>query len=145
MKSYLVFLCVVVAANALSQEFKDKVMAKLQAAAEKCTEETGATADDIAGLIAKKPPTTHEGQCMIFCMHKIFKVQKDDGSTGGEEAIKFLDPLKENDPALHDKMVQIYQTCANAPTDPDPCVFATNLATCGIKTARELGIEDPFM
>ncbi|EFA02861.1 odorant binding protein 17 [Tribolium castaneum] len=132
---------------ALDQEFVDEFLEKMQEFGAQCAEETDATSDDIAELIARKlPPSTHEGKCMIFCMQKKFNMMKENGGIDRAGAIAALKPLQKADPELHQKVLKIFVTCGmRVKPSPDPCDTATELALCGKKEAEAIGLEDALL
>ncbi|XP_019868759.2 general odorant-binding protein 19d [Aethina tumida] len=141
MKGYLILACFIVAANAISKEFVEKFMNKMQEIGAKCATETGASNDDIAELIAHKVPGSHEGKCMIYCFHKAFQVQGEDGSPNLDGAINSLAPLEAEDADLYGKAKTIFETCiSNTAADADPCVTAANLATCAKEEGTKMGL-----
>nr|AVM18960.1 odorant binding protein 34 [Holotrichia parallela] len=125
----------------LSAEFKEKFMAKMESIGEKCAAETGAPQEDIAKIITKEIPTTHEGRCMLFCGHREFHIQKPDGSVDIESAIASLDFIKAEDEDIYNKLVQVYKVCSQIPVISDPCEYAVELSVCGVHEAEKLGID----
>nr|UYW66745.1 odorant binding protein [Hippodamia variegata] len=129
------------ARSELSTEFKEKFMAKMESVGEKCAAETGAPQDDIAKIITKEIPTSHEGRCMLFCGHREFHIQKPDGSVDVESAVASLDFIKAEDEDIYNKLVQVYRTCSQIPAVEDPCEYAVALSICGVHEAEKLGVD----
>ncbi|XP_044748697.1 pheromone-binding protein-like [Coccinella septempunctata] len=139
----LVACLVVVAVNGLSQELKEKFMERLESIGGECATEVGANEDDIAELIAHKWPSRHEGECMIFCFYRHFDMMHADGSLHAEGAIKMMEPLKADDPDLYEKFMTIGKQCAEeVKSQDDKCKFATELAQCGVKKGKEMGLDE---
>ncbi|XP_044253885.1 uncharacterized protein LOC123004619 [Tribolium madens] len=147
MKSWFFLILGFTLTCALDQEFLDKFFEEMQEFGAQCAEETEATSDDIAELIARKlPPSTHEGKCMIFCMQKKFKMMKGNGSIDRAGAIAALKPLQKADPELYQKVLKIFVTCGmKVKPLPDPCDTATELALCAQKEAEAIGLEDALL
>ncbi|RZC34457.1 PBP GOBP domain containing protein, partial [Asbolus verrucosus] len=123
--------------SALDKEFIDQVVAKIRSVGEECIAETQATKDDINSLLAHNIPDSHEGKCLLFCFHKHFHIQNDDGTLDRNGAIKALEPLKENDQDVYDTVLKIFSTCADeAATDADPCIYSSNLADCALREGK---------
>nr|QUP79540.1 odorant binding protein 47 [Monochamus saltuarius] len=144
MKFLLVLASFIVLSNATSKEFRDGLMEKLHEFGTKCIEEIHPSDDDIAELLSHKiPPTSHEGKCMVFCVHKSFNMMTEDGNPNTEGTLELLAPLKETDPDIYEKSVKVLETCnASLEKDDDPCITATNWAVCGIKEAKTMGLPD---
>nr|UYB94406.1 odorant-binding protein 4 [Lytta caraganae] len=147
MKYFLVFFTFILTIfeiHALDQEFVEKFMEKMQQIAEECVDETGATEDDLAELIAKKiPPSTHEAKCMIFCLNKKLKIQTESGEVDKVAALLALDDLKAADLELFKKILKIFIDCeSEVKMDPDPCESATNMAICFKREANAAGLEN---
>ncbi|XP_044254667.1 general odorant-binding protein 19d-like [Tribolium madens] len=136
MKYFVVFASLFLATNALSQDFIDKFVAKVKSIGETCVPETNASKDDINSLLERKMPESHEGKCLIFCFHKQFEIQNDDGSINRAGALKALEPLKADDAELYEKFVTIFKKCESAPVDGDSCIYAANLAECAVKEGK---------
>ncbi|CAH0561507.1 unnamed protein product [Brassicogethes aeneus] len=142
LKNFVVFACVLVAANAVSKEFMEKMMSKMMDVGQKCMVETKASSDDIAKLLAHQIPDTNEGKCMIFCFHKAFGVQTPDGALSLEGAIASLDPIKADDMELYEKVKSVFETCIpKTAVDADPCITAATLGECASDVGKSLGIS----
>nr|AVH84921.1 odorant binding protein 14 [Harmonia axyridis]QTE76113.1 odorant binding protein 5 [Harmonia axyridis] len=133
------------AKSELSADFKEKFMAKMESVGEKCAAETGAPQEDIAKIITKEIPTTHEGRCMLFCGHREFHIQKPDGSVDVDSAVASLETIKAEDEDIYNKLVQVYKTCAQVPVIADPCEYAVALSECGVHEAHKLGIDSRIL
>ncbi|RZC39665.1 uncharacterized protein BDFB_007699, partial [Asbolus verrucosus] len=139
MKLLLVLFCGLVACNAaeLDKEFVMKFVQKIKQVSEDCTAETKASQDDIKTLLEHKIPDSHEGKCMIFCFHKHFHIQNEDGSLNKIDGVSALEAIKEHNREVYDKVVQVYSTCTEtAATDSDPCVYASHLAECAVHEGK---------
>ncbi|CAH1104044.1 unnamed protein product [Psylliodes chrysocephalus] len=114
-------------------------MEKVTKFAQTCIEETKASGDDVAQLMAHTIPDTHEGKCMISCVYKKFKIQNEDGTINTEEANKLMEKVKDNDAELYEKLNTVYQTC-NKPSIvvEDHCLTAVNLASCAVAEAKKV-------
>nr|ALW95359.1 odorant-binding protein 2 [Cryptolaemus montrouzieri] len=146
MNQIIVLACVLVAANGLSTELKEKFMERMEQVGGECAAEVGANEDDIAELISHKMPSRHEGECMIFCFYKHFDMMHDDGTLHKEGALKMMEPLKADDPELYDKFISIGKHCAeDVPKNDDNCKYATLLAQCGVKKGREMGLDESIL
>ncbi|CAH0561503.1 unnamed protein product [Brassicogethes aeneus] len=132
MIQFVIFLCVLVSANAFSKEVADLFMTKMDQVGEACIKETKASPDDIIELLNYKVPTTQEGKCMLFCINKAFNLQNDDGSANKDDIFKFVDRLSELHPHVHQQYRTIVEECLNNDSikDEDPCVFAANFVRC---------------
>ncbi|XP_049825312.1 general odorant-binding protein 19d isoform X2 [Aethina tumida] len=117
-------------------------MNKLQEVGEKCAEETNATDDDVAALIAHTMPESHNGKCMILCFNVAFHLQKPDGTPDKEGSIASLEPLKADDPEMHAKVLKIFMTCGQkTAVDADPCMTAAHLAECATLEGKAAGLS----
>ncbi|XP_060532266.1 general odorant-binding protein 28a-like [Cylas formicarius] len=145
MKYYFGFLmCLAMGANALDQEIVEEILEEIQRVGVECIKETSAAQSDIAELMAKKMPSTHEGKCMLFCFSKHYNMMNDDGSLVAN-GIESWEKIKNNDAELYEKIVQIHKTCHDsAVIDEDPCETATGLAKCGMEEARKAGLHEQF-
>ncbi|XP_057659039.1 uncharacterized protein LOC130895635 isoform X1 [Diorhabda carinulata] len=123
------------------QEFMEKVTKF----AGKCMEETKATNEDIAMLMAHQTPSTHEGICMISCMYKAFGVQNADGTMNPDEGINMLGKIKDTDPDLFEKMEAVVNKCRDTPVEEDPCITALNVAKCLMKEGKEMGLSQDML
>ncbi|KAJ3657487.1 hypothetical protein Zmor_009285 [Zophobas morio] len=141
------FLALLTLTNALDQDFVDDFMEKIQEIGTVCAEETHATSDDIAELLARQiPPSTHEGKCMIFCIQTNFKVMKADGSIDRAGAMLALKPLQKADPQLYQKVLKLFVTCGmRVKPLPDPCDTASALAECAKNEAEAMGLDESVM
>ncbi|XP_044254554.1 general odorant-binding protein 19d-like [Tribolium madens] len=107
---------------------------------DECVAETQATRDDIRKLLNRKIPDSHEGKCMIFCFHKYFHIQNDDGSLNKMDAISLLEPIKQFNRDIYNKVVKIVNTCFDtAENNDDSCIYASNLAECAISESKSMG------
>ncbi|XP_049825775.1 general odorant-binding protein 19d-like [Aethina tumida] len=141
MKKFFILACFIVAANALSKEFIEKCMAKMHAIGAKCAAETGASNDDIAELIAHKIPGSHEGKCTIYCFHKAWGMQNEDGSPNLEKAIQSMDALKAEDADVYGKVKTAFETCLpSVAIDADPCITGANMAVCIKSEGEKMGL-----
>ncbi|CAH1369999.1 hypothetical protein MTP99_011506 [Tenebrio molitor] len=143
MKSLVIVASLFLAVNALDKEFIDNFVTKVKAIGEECIPETSASKDDINNLLSFTVPSSHEGKCLIFCFHKHFHIQNEDGSLDKAGALQALQPLKEHDSDVYDKVVKVFQTCADqAATDSDPCIYSANLVECALKEGKAMGLHD---
>ncbi|KAL3266180.1 hypothetical protein HHI36_010364 [Cryptolaemus montrouzieri] len=134
--------CALVAVNGWSRELKDKFLGRLKEIEGGCAPEVGANADDIAEIMAHKAPSRHEGECMILCFYKRLDMMNDDGTINKEGALKLVDPLRTDDPDLYLKFIAIGKHCSEeVPEEEDKCKYATNLAQCGVKKGKEMGLD----
>ncbi|CAH0561504.1 unnamed protein product [Brassicogethes aeneus] len=142
MRGLVLFISMVVATSALSQKFVEDFMDKLQEVGEKCSEEVGATDDDIAALIAHTIPESHTGKCLVFCFNKAFHLQKEDGSSDLKGSMQSLEPLKADDKEMYDKVLKIFITCGTkVKQDPDPCITAANMGQCAADEGKAMGLS----
>ncbi|XP_019868781.1 general odorant-binding protein 19d-like [Aethina tumida] len=142
MKSLIVLACAFVAANAISKGVIEQFVNQVKDIGGKCIGETNAKPDDIGSLLSHKIPDSHEGKCLLFCIHKGFNFQNADGSLNGQGALKMLDPLKEDDPEAYEKLRNIAITCgAKVTIDSDPCQTASNIAQCVFDEAKANGFS----
>ncbi|KAJ3656264.1 hypothetical protein Zmor_015352 [Zophobas morio] len=142
MKTFIALTLLVVAVHGIDKEFVQQIQQKMKAQAEECAKEVSATPNDVAELFAKKIPTSREGKCIIFCMHKIYNAQNADGSLNMAGALENLEMIKDMDADLYTKVSTAFKKCESAPFDSDPCVYATNLAECIVKEGKALGLDD---
>ncbi|KAL7036226.1 hypothetical protein ACKWTF_008751 [Chironomus riparius] len=99
-----------------------------------CKSKTGANDNDLSLLILKKPMTTHEGKCLMFCIMEGMGVM--DAATRTlkkDEFIEYISIPAKGDQALIGKLSAIAEKCALI-TDDDSCEMAFKSAAC-IKTA----------
>nr|AUF72960.1 odorant-binding protein [Anoplophora chinensis] len=144
MKFLVVLACFIVLSSSLDQDFKEKFMQQMEEYGTKCIDEVHATDADIAELVAHKvPPTSHEAKCLIFCIHKSFKMMTEDGNPNTEGVLQLMAPLKETDSDIYEKFLKIAEKCSNSlEKDDDHCVTASNWAACGINEAKAMGMPD---
>ncbi|XP_044254553.1 general odorant-binding protein 19d-like [Tribolium madens] len=144
MKVFFLLVCVLVACTGeLDKEFLIQFLQKIRKVSEECVAETQATKDDIKTLLDHKIPDSHEGKCMIFCFHKHFHIQNDDGSLNKVDAISSLEPIKQHSQDIYDKVVKIFNTCFDtAENNNDSCIYASNLAECAIRESKSMGLDD---
>ncbi|CAH0561506.1 unnamed protein product [Brassicogethes aeneus] len=141
MKYFIVVACLFAAANAVSNEFMADFVGKIRNFGGKCVGEVNAQPGDIDTLLAHKVPESHEGKCLLFCIHKNFGVQKDDGGISLEGGIKFLEPLRADDPVMYDNVRKIAVVCATKVLpDGDPCQTAVNINLCLVEQGKLVGI-----
>ncbi|XP_028134287.1 general odorant-binding protein 19d-like isoform X2 [Diabrotica virgifera virgifera] len=122
---YLVIVAIFfVSAQAIDPKIVAEFMEKVTRFGEKCMEETKATSEDVAQIMAHTIPVSHEGKCMISCVYKAFKIQNEDGTMNSEETLKLMERIKESDAELFEKMMKIMKTCHGRPEliVSDPCV-----------------------
>ncbi|KAJ3640874.1 hypothetical protein Zmor_027408 [Zophobas morio] len=141
MKTLLVLATLFFAANALDKDFIDKFVAEVKKVGETCIKEVSASEDDIKVLLSHNIPESHEGKCLIFCFHKNFHIQNEDGSIDKDGAAKALEPLKEQDEDVYNKMVTVFKNCEGTPVESDSCDYAASLATCAAKEGKALGLD----
>ncbi|XP_045464915.1 general odorant-binding protein 19d-like [Harmonia axyridis] len=144
MFKFMVLVAVaVVSVNGFSQELKQKFLEKLNKEGHECAAEVGASEDDVNELKDHKFPSRHEGECLIFCLHKRFNMMHDDGTINTEGAIQMMKPLKEDDPELYEKFMSIGRHCTeDVKTQDDKCKYATELVQCAVKKGREMGMDE---
>ncbi|XP_001813655.2 uncharacterized protein LOC100142391 [Tribolium castaneum] len=140
---FLLVCALVACSGELDKEFLMQFLQKIKKVSEDCIAETQATKDDIKTLLEHKIPDSHEGKCMIFCFHKHFQIQNEDGSLNKVAAISLLEPIKDHSQDIYDKVVKIFNTCFDsAERDDDSCIYASNLAECAIRESKSLGLDD---
>ncbi|XP_044748578.1 general odorant-binding protein 19d-like [Coccinella septempunctata] len=145
-KFVVLLTCAFVAVNAVSEELKGKFLEKMTKIGGECAKEVGANEDDIAELMAHKLPSRHEGECMIFCFHKHLGLMNEDGTLNKEGAMKAAEPLKADDPELHEKVVKIGKECAEeVAADDDKCKYATKLTECVVKKGKAMGLDSSVL
>nr|APC94205.1 odorant-binding protein 14 [Pyrrhalta maculicollis] len=140
MKFVVIIALFFVYANAIDPKIVQEFVEQVTKFGEKCMEETKATTEDVAQLIAHQSPSTHEGKCMISCVYKAFGIQNEDGTINQEEGLKLASKIKESDPEVYEKMETISNKCQDIPVDEDHCITALNLASCYIKEAKAIGL-----
>lgn len=68
MKVLIVFAVVLSVGYVHSAMTEEEMMKMFMVRADECKGKEGASDDDIAPMLAKKPPTTHEGKCVLACI-----------------------------------------------------------------------------
>ncbi|KAI7815521.1 odorant binding protein [Rhyzopertha dominica] len=154
---FVVALCALVAVTygALSEELLSRMMEKVVSVAEECQKETGASQDDMKELLEKKPPSTHEGKCVVSCVGKklgmyteLFYLLQgtEDGYADIEGTKKALEGVKAEDEEAYNKLVQAAEQCKDeVPYNEDHCISSAEFAICAQKKVKEIGIEFPFL
>ncbi|XP_044760915.1 general odorant-binding protein 19d-like [Coccinella septempunctata] len=146
LKFFVVVAIALVSVNGFSKELKQKFLDKINQDGSACAAEVGASEDDINELKSHKFPSRHEGECLIFCLHKRFNMMHDDGTINTEGAIETMKPLKEEDPELYDKFMTIGRRCTEeVQTQEDKCKYATELVQCAVKKGREIGLDEALL
>ncbi|CAH0561505.1 unnamed protein product [Brassicogethes aeneus] len=141
MKYLIILACLFAATNAVSKEFMADFVGKVRTLGDKCVGEVKAQPGDIDTLLAHKVPETHEGKCLLFCIHKNFGIQKDDGGWSLEGGLQFIEPLKADDPAMFEDLRKVGVTCSTkVEKDADPCITAVNIAMCLVQEGKAFGI-----
>ncbi|KAK9870208.1 hypothetical protein WA026_006291 [Henosepilachna vigintioctopunctata] len=141
----LIFLLISasVVVNGVSTELKEMFMERMEKIGGECATEVGANEDDIGELISHKPPSRHEGECLIFCFYKHFEMMHEDGTPHSEGALKMLEPLKADDPKLYEKVVASGKECIKEVGHvDDKCKYAALLAECGHAKGKEMGLDE---
>nr|AIX97135.1 odorant-binding protein 12 [Rhyzopertha dominica] len=145
---FVVALCALVAVTygALSEELLSRMMEKVVSVAEECQKETGASQDDMKELLEKKPPSTHEGKCVVSCVGKKLGMGTEDGYADIEGTKKALEGVKAEDEEAYNKLVQAAEQCKDeVPYNEDHCISSAEFAICAQKKVKEIGIEFPFL
>nr|ANQ46502.1 odorant-binding protein 3 [Phyllotreta striolata] len=141
MKYFVVFVLCFAWASAISPEIVRQFMQEVTKYGEMCIEETHASTEDVAQLMAHQIPTTHEGKCMISCVHKKFKIQNEDGTMNEEQMLNLMGRIKDDDPDMYEKLVGVYNSCKKiVKVGADHCVTALNAATCAMMEGKKAGL-----
>ncbi|KAJ3656263.1 hypothetical protein Zmor_015351 [Zophobas morio] len=144
---FVAFLAVfiILKANAMDEEFLKSTRAKVRKIAEDCVSQENAQMSDLDTIMDLKIPDSHEGKCVLFCTHKKFNVQNDDGSINREGAMETLEIVRDVDADFHKKAIDAFDHCMQTPTEPDPCLYSASLSICFLKKAKEEGIHELIM
>nr|AWT23326.1 OBP7 [Hycleus phaleratus] len=145
MKSLFVFCVFIAVAFALDEEIVKEMRAAFMENLKKCTTEENASPDDVASLEHHTVPATPEGKCVIFCLHKIYKIQDETGAIDREGSHQLMDIIKDLDADIHGKMVTVFEKCADVPSGGNPCDTAANFVNCAITEAKAVGLEEDFL
>ncbi|XP_063926064.1 uncharacterized protein LOC135139676 [Zophobas morio] len=148
MRGLLILWGIFFSANALSEEFIEKVTAEIEQVAGNCAEKEGANADDITELIKHTvPPSSHTTKCVHACIYEHFNVMKADGTFDKQATIDAFNPLKSEDADIYGKVLKIIDVCQEKPEIfEDRCETASSYTVCIKKEAENVGFtEDSFM
>ncbi|XP_017783246.1 PREDICTED: uncharacterized protein LOC108567345 [Nicrophorus vespilloides] len=148
MKYFIVFVaaCVVAVNAAFDEEFKAKVIKKVEEVGTACAAQENANGDDIAELMAKKAPTRKEGKCLVACFHEKFGVQDKDGKLSLDGAIASIEPFKAANEEIYGKMKQVIEKCIAEVGDAgDRCETAIKFAGCGKREGEALGLNESLI
>nr|UTN00812.1 odorant binding protein [Semanotus bifasciatus] len=146
MKFLLLVSLIFAVSNALDKEFVEKMKMKMQEVGAECVEKEKPNEDDIGLLIAHQMPTTHEGKCVIYCVYKYFNTINEDATINVEGGIEALQPLKENDEELYEKVAAILKKCTSSLTiDGDPCNTGAKLIECTVLEAKAMGLSEEML
>ncbi|CAG9827949.1 unnamed protein product [Diabrotica balteata] len=139
----IVALFFVSAQAAIDPKLVAEFMEKVTKFGEKCMQETKATSEDVAQIMAHKIPDSHEGKCMISCVYKAFKIQNEDGTMNSDQTLKLMERVKESDAELFENLMKVFKVCHGKPEliVADPCVTAVNVGACAVTEGKALGIK----
>nr|USF20775.1 odorant-binding protein [Lasioderma serricorne] len=149
MKAVCVFVVCFLAATvsaALDDATKQQIKEHLYSIGKECNKEIKADPEEIENMKNKEPPKTHEGKCLIFCVHKELKFQGEDGKVTKDAAIEKLQMLKDIDEGVFNQVKEAFEKCADeVKEDSDPCETAYQLMVCGKKLAKEMSLEGSLL
>ncbi|XP_019766073.1 uncharacterized protein LOC109541634 isoform X1 [Dendroctonus ponderosae] len=134
----LVFICMLVGVKALDQSLVELMQAKIQEYGMSCSAQENASEDDIAALLEKRMPPSHEGKCVLFCGAKKFNIMHEDGSFG-EGYVEWLNKAEADDPDFYNKLMDIKRKCeVKVEHLSDLCEKAASLADCSQQESRKV-------
>nr|AMP19493.1 odorant binding protein 11 [Tomicus yunnanensis] len=141
MKLLIFFAVVIVCASAVDQALKDEMKEKLTEYGIECAESEKATPEDIEALHNHKPPVTHEGRCVIFCVSKKLTLMNEDGTLNTTPHSDWIQKVKENDVEAYEKMRNVYHTCADTvEIKDDACDTSLAFAQCIKEEGNKVGL-----
>nr|UYB94408.1 odorant-binding protein 6 [Lytta caraganae] len=141
MKLLLVLCCLISIVFAMDEELAQQMKEAFMDNVRNCATEVNATPDDLAALKQRTIPASHEGKCVIYCVHKIYKIQNDGGAIDADGGRQVLETLKDIDTDFYNKMLTLFNKCVDVPNDADPCVTAANFADCAITQAKSVRLS----
>ncbi|XP_050308185.1 general odorant-binding protein 19d [Anthonomus grandis grandis] len=139
---FVLVVSVFASAYALSDALREEMMLDVQEYGIECAESEKATPEDIEALMNRKPPVTHNGKCVIFCVSKKLNLMNDDGSVVEKPSTSWLDKAKADDPDLFEKMAAIHELCKEQVKADDPCDAGLEFVACGKQEAVKAGLGD---
>ncbi|XP_066252549.1 general odorant-binding protein 19d-like [Euwallacea similis] len=145
MKSIILLMCGLVCANALDQDLIDEKKGMVMEYGLECVESEKATTEDIVAMKEHKPPVTHEGRCVIFCVSKKLHMMNDDGTISQTPPkTEWLDKVKANDPEVYGNMEKVHQACIGVENKEDGCDTAYEFVHCMKTESQKYGIDKLF-
>ncbi|KAF5308877.1 hypothetical protein FQR65_LT00577 [Abscondita terminalis] len=121
-----------------------KMKEQMMKLAEVCAKEVGAGPSDLQLIHEGKSPTTKEGKCFMFCMHKSIGFQDDSGKMNPTNIYNWADTLMDLDADYGSKMKDIATKCIDIIDDSgDKCDVATDIFKCYMEKCKAAGIEMP--
>nr|AGI05175.1 odorant-binding protein 8 [Dendroctonus ponderosae] len=137
----LIFASILVCASALDQAWRDHMKEKLTEFGLECAESEQATSEDIEALHNHKPPVTHAGRCVIFCVSKKLNLMNADGTLNVTPQSDWIEKVKETDSEAFEKMKTVYHHCADTvEVEADACDTSLSYAHCIKEEGHKVGL-----
>ncbi|RZC35894.1 general odorant-binding protein 19d [Asbolus verrucosus] len=114
MKFLLILSSLILGTIAIDQSFLEAARSKIKKKLVECIDEEHSSQSDLDEILALHVPASHEGKCAIFCTHKKFDLQHEDGSINQEGALETFEIIKEVDEEFYQKWVNVFNSCSSS-------------------------------
>lgn len=107
-----------------------------------CKNKVSASAADLASIMQKKIPESHNGKCLIECLFNAGNFMKD-GKFNKQGFLTAATPSMKGDAGRIKKLKAMAEECAKEVNVADACETAKNIVVCSTSKGKNFGFTFP--